>query len=98
MAETPVPGVTVNEVARQHGSRSDHLPSRRRPAKDGKLIVPDLAGAEFTPAVLEPEAAPVAPPPGGVAEVVHGAVTFRLGGATSAGRIAEIAHALSAPR
>jgi transposase len=93
-----VPGVTVSEVARRHGLRPNHLSSWRRLAKDGELIVPDLAGAEFAPVVLEPEAAPVAPPPEDVVEVVHGVITIRSGGATSAGRIAEITHALSAPR
>ncbi|QIE47801.1 transposase (plasmid) [Pseudohalocynthiibacter aestuariivivens] len=96
VAETLVPGVTVNEVARRHDLRANHLSSWRRLAKDGKLVVPDLAGADFAPVVLQPAAARSVTAPEGVVEILHGSITIRLDGATPPDRIAKIAHALSA--
>lgn len=96
VAETLVPGVTVNEVARRHNLRSNHLSTWRRLAKDGKLVVPDLAGAEFASVVLEPEAAPSVAAPESAFEILHGSVTIRLDAGTQPDRIVEIAHALSA--
>lgn len=95
VAETLVPGVTVNEVARRHGVKANHLSSWRTLARQGKLVVPEVAGAEFAPPVavtqtLEP---PVAT---GTVDLVIGLVTVRLDAATPAARVAELVIALRA--
>ena len=95
VAETLVPGVTVNEVARQHGVKANHLSSWRTLARQGKLVVPQIAGAEFAPPVavtqtLEP------PVVTGTVDLVIGLVTVRLDTATPAARVAELVIALRA--
>ena len=93
VAETLVPGVTVNEVAARYGMKANHLSEWRGRARQGKLVVPDLAGAEFAPVVL---AAPTKESgTGDQIEIATGQVTLRLGSGTDAGRIAEIVHALN---
>ena len=94
-AETLVPGVTVNEVARQHGVKANHLSSWRTLARQGKLVVPQIAGAEFAPPVavtqtLEP------PVVTGTVDLVIGLVTVGLDTATPAARVAELVSALQA--
>lgn len=48
--ETPVklPGVTVNEVARRHGVKANHLSSWQTLARKGKLVVPEVGGRVCT--------------------------------------------------
>ena len=96
VAETYVPGVTVNEVARRVGMKPNHLSSWRRLAREGKLVVPDLPGAEFVPAVLEPAPASVEEDakPLAAVEIIHGGTTIRLEASVSPDRIAGIVRAL----
>ena len=94
VAETLVPGVTVNEVARRHDMRANHLSSWRGLAKAGKLVVPDLAGITFASIVLA-EPNPVRAVPGQI-ELCSGNITLRLDSATDALRIAELVAALQA--
>lgn len=95
MAETLVAGVSVNEVARRHGMKANHLSAWRTLARQGKLVVPEIAGAEFdTPVAL---ALPVDPPVGTRSiDLVIGSVTVRLDAATPAARVAELVLALQA--
>lgn len=97
VAETLVPGATVNDVARKYDLRPNHLSSWRRMAKDGDLVLPAPdAEADFAPLVVfDVDAPPVeepetAPP---VIEIVAGAVSVRLDNATPADRIADIVRA-----
>jgi transposase len=95
VAETLVPGVTVNEVARRHGVKANHLSSWRTLARQGKLVVPEVAGAEFAAPVVTTQAVDT---PFGTASIdlLIGPVTIRLDAATPAARVAELAMALRA--
>ena len=95
VAETFVPGVTVNEVARRVGLRPNHLSDWRRQAREGTRVVPELAGADFASVVVTPEAPVSAVDTMSKVEIVHGPVSVRLDAGTAAHRIAEIVHALS---
>jgi len=93
VAETFVSGVSVKEVAHRHDLQPNHLSTWRRLAREGKLVIPDLGGADFAAIILsDPE------PPASVhsiIEIATGQVTLRLDTGTDAGRIAQIVHALN---
>ena len=95
VAETLVAGVTVNEVARRHGVRANHLSSWRTLARQGKLVVPEVLGAAFAAPMLprRPASGPVTQT---AVELIIGPVTVRLDAATSAARVAELVMALQA--
>ena len=95
VAETLVQGVTVNEVARRHGLKANHLSSWRTLARKGKLVVPEVAGAEFVAPVASPLAVATAPTTASIDPII-GPVVVRLDGATPAARVAELAMALRA--
>jgi len=99
VAETLVPGATVNGVARKYDMRPNHLSAWRRMAKDGELVLPAPdPEAEFAPLVVfdvEPAPSTQEPEPVSAAiEIISGAVAVRLDGDTPAARIAEIVRAL----
>ena len=99
VAETLLPGATVNDVARKYDLRPNHLPAWRRMARDGDLVLPAPdAEAEFAPLVLF-DVAPMQPikdmeAATAAIEIMAGAVVVRLDGTTPAPRIAEIVRAL----
>lgn len=92
VAETLAPGVTVNEVARRYWGKARYLSSWRTLAQQSKLIVPEVAGAEFEPKMalatsLEPSVAT------SIVDLVIVHVTLRLDAATPAARVAELVMA-----
>ena len=95
VAETLVTGVTVNEVARRYGLKANHLSSWRTLARQGKLVVPDIAGADFASpvAMMQTSEPPIAT---GTIDLIIGPVTVRLDAATPAARVAELVMALRA--
>ena len=95
VAETLVPGVTVNEVARRHGLKANQLSSWRTLARKGKLVVPDVAGAQFAAPDASSMAVATAATTASI-DLIIGPVTVRLDGATPAARVAELAVALRA--
>lgn len=92
VAETLVPSVTVNEVAQRHGVKANHLSSWRTLARQGKLVVPEIAGAEFAAAVATGQ--PVEMPVTTSLDLIIGSLTVRLNAATPAARVAELVMAL----
>ncbi len=99
VAETLVPGATVNDVARKYDMRPNHLSAWRRMAKDGELVLPaPEADADFAPLVVfDVESPPPnqdTDPTASAVEIIVGAVSVRLDGATPADRIADIVRAL----
>ena len=99
VAETLLPGATVNEVARRHGLPANHLSSWRTLARKGRLVLPAPEDpVEFAALMIgSTEDAPRADV-GGEArpEIIAGTVVIRLETGATAERIAAVAHALAA--
>jgi len=98
VAETLIEGETVKAVAQRYELIPSTVSDWRRMARQGKLVLPNLAGMDFVPVEIEvagPLAEPLPTTPSSTIDVVKGDVTVRLGAATPAPRIAEIARALA---
>lgn len=99
VAETLMPGATVNDVARRHDVPANHVSTWRTLARKGHLLLPPPEDpVEFAALVVGPGET-VPRPNGGAAarpEIVAGAVVIRLEASASAERIASVVHALAA--
>ena len=103
VAETFVPGVTVREVAERNDLQPNRLSTWRGLARQGKLVVPELAGTDFTPITTMVNFADVVlgdtkPTATGFAqiELETGDVILRLDANTSMRQIAKLVLALKA--
>jgi transposase len=95
VAETLVAGVSVNEVARRHSLKANHLSAWRTLARKGKLVVPEIAGADFAAPAASPMAVATVEATASI-DLIIGPVTLRLDASTPAARVAELALALRA--
>lgn len=96
VAETLLPGVTVNAVARRHGLKANHLSSWRTLARQGKLVLPAPEDpVEFAAMIVAPTEAAASRSEAVGPEIVMGAVTIRLEPGASTERIVALVRALS---
>jgi transposase len=93
VAETLVAGVSVNEVARRHSLKANHLSAWRTLARKGKLVVPEIAGADFAAPAASPMAVATVEATASI-DLIIGPVTLRLDASTPAARVAELVMAL----
>ncbi|MBU3031724.1 transposase [Paracoccus marinaquae] len=99
VAETLVPGMTVNEVAQRHDVSAHHVSSWRTLARKGRLVLPAPEDpVEFAALMVGPTGDMPAGPVAAVdrPEIIAGAVVIRLESGASAERIASVARALTA--
>lgn len=102
VAQTLLPGATVNEVAQRHGIRASHVSSWRALARKGRLVLPaPEEPVEFAALMIgsgedRPAAGPVTD--AGRPEIVVGAVVIRLEAGATVERIASVARALATGR
>ncbi len=99
VAETLLPGSTVNVVARRHGVPANHLSSWRTLARTGRLVLPAPEDpAEFASLIVGPvDVAPLSKTGAqDRPEIVMGAVVIRLEAGASAERIVSVVRGLEA--
>ena len=97
VAETLIEGETVKAVAQRYELIPSTVSDWRRMARQGKLVLPNLAGMDFVPVEIEAHAPFAEPLPAASAstiDVIRDDVIIRLDAATPAARIAEIAQAV----
>jgi transposase len=99
VAETLVPGTTVNAVARRHGVPANHLSSWRTLARTRRLVLPAPENAaEFASLIVGPFEDASREESGAIdrPEIVMSAVVIRLEAVASAERIVSVARGLDA--
>mgnify|MGYP003602691168 FL=1 len=99
VAETLVPGTTVNAVARRHGVPANHLSSWRTLARTGRLVLPAPEDpVEFASLIVGPfeDASREEAGAAGRPEIVIGAVVIRLEPGATAERIVSVVRGLEA--
>lgn len=99
VAETLLPGSTVNAVALRHGVPANHLSSWRTLARTGRLVLPAPEDpAEFASLIVRPvdEASLGKTGAEDRPEIVMGAVVIRLEAGASAERIVSVVRSLEA--
>ena len=98
LAETLIEGETGNAVAKRYELIPSTVSDRRRMARQGKLVLPNLDGMDFVPVEIEGSVPVGQPSPvisSGTIDLIKGDVTVRLDAATPGARIAEIVRALA---
>lgn len=99
VAETLLPGSTVNAVARRHGVPANHLSSWRTLARTGRLVLPAPEDpVEFASLIVGPVDDALLGKTGAEdrPEIVMGAVVIRLEAGASADRIVSVVRGLEA--
>lgn len=96
VAETLIAGATVNAVAKRYELIPSTVSDWRQLARQGKLVLPNLAGMDFVPVEIElPAPGPELLAMACTIDVIKHDVIVRLDAATSATRIGEIVQALA---
>lgn len=97
--ESLMPGVTVADVARQHGTTRWQIYDWRKQLRKGKLVVPESMATlpAFAELVVEDPAPPVSLARGGLdLEIIVGDVVIRVGADADEGRLTRAIRAVRA--
>lgn len=94
--ESMMPGMTVADVARQHGTTRWQIYDWRKQLRKGNLVVPESMAAlpAFAELVVEASAPPAPPARGGLdLEIIVGDVVIRVGADADEARLARAIRA-----
>ena len=96
-AESLMPGASVADIARRHGTTRWQVYDWRKKLRTGQLVVPESVATlpMFAELVVEGAAAPPVPAPSGV-EIVVGDVVIRAGAGADEGQLTRAIRAARA--